>query len=182
MMSKPSEQLVGRNAIDGLLLGVNAERRSEANAIAEQCGYDVTQPHPFYAVGVAVCLSRRLGEWLYPGLPEDAAQRELGRACSRGYGDTIPGAMAMSHTLLLKIGDALRFAMTIAQREMPAITYHVAPTGERRYLITLDNFSLHPQFMAGALLYNLEANGAQHPACTVTVRDELQYEYELSWA
>lgn len=181
MSRRRNNQLVSRNAIDGLLHGVSDDKRSAANAIAILCGYDPAQPHPFYRVDVAVCLAQRLSEMLHPQLSEADAQRELGYACSKGYATTITGMISLSKSLGLSVSDALRYGLEVTSREMPSLEYRIEPLGEHHYLVELTNFPLHPNFMVGALLYNLEVNGAQQPSCTMRVLNELHYSYEFHW-
>ncbi len=181
-MSKQGEWLVGRNGIEGLLIGAGADKRVAANSLAVKCGYDPAHPHPFYPVTVAVCLAQRLGKLLYAELSEAEAQIRLGRDCAQGYAATIAGMTALSHSRPLKVGDALRYGVEVTKREIPSLKYQVEEISERHYRIEMIGWRHHPNFLVGAFLFNLEVNGAKQFTCEVEVKDELHYVYELTWA
>lgn len=180
-MGKPSKWLASRNAIDGLLYGVDANMQQAARVVAEECGYHPDHPHPFYPLEVGLCIARGLCKLLYPELDEASAQFRLGYACSRGYGQTIVGMAALAQSRKLDLGNVLHYIMNLTQRETPYMNYQINQVDTNHYQIEVFNMPQHPSFLAGALTYSMEVNGATQPTCTITVKDEMRYLYELSW-
>lgn len=118
----------------------------------EDAGYAASRPELYYPSTVwkaALAVGR---QHAFPQLDEDAAYRELGRACSRGWFKTPLGPIftemlpvVPARSFFAKLESYARLGRTDTQVEL------VELLGDRASFRHVDPVGVHPQFTVGAL-------------------------------
>jgi Protein of unknown function (DUF2378) len=179
-MPDPKRELVSRNLLDGLFLGIAMQERRAAAALCGGCGYDTAHPHAFYDAAVALCITRRLGQLLCSGAALAVQQYELGRVAVSGYALTLPGRVIVArrpHEALAMV----RYYMPLLHRELPQASATVTAAEEQGCTVEVSGFPLHPAFIQGELAELLRVAGMAESDCRYAMVGEAQFLYTLRW-
>jgi uncharacterized protein (TIGR02265 family) len=180
-MGNNGDKLVGRNILEGLLLGVSEQQRPIATKMSVGCGYDPEHPHAFYPMPVIICLAERLARLFCTHCHDEQAYYALGYATVNGYSHTVAGLTFISRQQPMTAHQLISYYLPLINHEIPSVGSEVAPLDACHSLIRISDCPLHPAFLQGCLMKLLQTAGCELPECIYESNRADEYLYRLSW-
>jgi uncharacterized protein (TIGR02265 family) len=170
-------------AVEGLVRGLDHRLTPALDAELRELGVDLKRPllplYPQQTWFAALHAAARHG---WPGLDEDQALFELGRAVFHGFSSTLVGRAILK--MLLVLGPRRSLGRLRASFRS-ADTYTESTLVERssnEHEVWLNQPTFNPGYVRGILMGMLEITRANAPSVTVVSRDERGVTYRVTWS
>ncbi len=182
-MSEPVEPSVYGQAVDGLIRGIRARLTPALTEELRTLGLDLTRPLlPLYPQKTWFAVLHAAARHGWPGVGEDQALFELGRAVFHGFSLTMVGRAILKMLVLLgprRSLGRLRASFRTADTYTESTLVERSPT---EHEVWLNQPTFNPNYVRGILMGMLEVTRAGSPQVTVLGRDERGVTYLVRWS
>jgi uncharacterized protein (TIGR02265 family) len=176
--SSISNVQVPGTALEALVRAVKIE--GALHAELKDAGFDPAQIEVSYPLDLYIQCLEIARRHCFPGLTPDLADRQLGRAITSGFLNTLVGKMVAATLRVVGTGRLIdRLARNVALAR-PDISVEMTRTGERSRRFKIHDLRPMPELMIGSIELGLEINRVT-PVVRLLESSDLEYTLEVSW-